>query len=159
MRSRELYDEAARRLLAVCGILLAITFSAGCEFSEGGPERYPLSGKVTFAGQPVPHGEIVFEPDNGKGNSGPAVVAIIKNGVYSTPDGNGTIGGAMIVRISGLDGKVPANKGAAAMSPHGMMLFLPYTTAIELPKETTKQDFEVPVELSPVVAEGEVPKK
>ncbi len=157
MRSRELCHEAARRLLAVCGMLLAITFSVGCEFSEGGPERYPLSGKVTFAGQPVPHGEIVFEPDNGKGNSGPAVVAIIENGAYSTLDGNGTIGGAMIVRISGLDGKVPANKDAAAMSPHGMMLFLPYTTAIELPKEATTQDFEVPVEEIP--AAEDVPAK
>tara|TARA_R110002111_G_scaffold258083_1_gene326814 strand:- start:45297 stop:45740 length:444 start_codon:yes stop_codon:yes gene_type:complete len=125
-------------------ILLTATLFSGCGPAESGPSRYSISGKVTYKGQPVPYGEVMFEPNGKKGNSGPAVIAVIEQGTYKTESNKGTVGGAMIVRISGLDGKIPDNEDEAAMNPHGMSLFPGYETEIDLPKESTTHDFEVP---------------
>ena len=48
------------------GLVAALLLAAGC--GEAGPARYHVSGKVTFNGQPVPAGQIVFEPDPTAGN-------------------------------------------------------------------------------------------
>lgn len=129
---------------AVSFILFLTTLISGCGSAESGPTRYEVSGKVTYKGQPVPYGEIMFEPDSKKGNQGPAVTAVIKEGQYKTEPGKGTVGGAMVVQIMGLDGKVPANKDDAAMNPHGMSLFAGYKTEIDLPQKSTTHDFEIP---------------
>jgi len=50
----------------ICAIVTCV--AAGCT-SDQGPKRYRVSGEITFDGKPVPHGEIVFTPDIGKGNS------------------------------------------------------------------------------------------
>lgn len=137
-------DSLSRWCVAAGLILFPLHLLSGCGSTESGPQRYPVSGKVTYQGQPVPYGEIMFEPNSQKGNTGPAVTAVIEEGTYQTESGKGTIGGAMIVRIMGLDGKVPEGKDEAAMNPHGMTLFSGYTEEIDLPQETTTRDFEVP---------------
>ncbi len=116
------------------GILLAV---AGC--GEDGPKRYQVSGRVTYQGNPIPVGEVVFEPDPSKNNSGPGSVAQIKDGAYRTEPGMGVVGGPYIVRIVGFDG-VPAGD-----STQGTGLFsAPWETTVDLPQEDTVQDFEVP---------------
>tara|TARA_R110002095_G_scaffold79834_2_gene68594 strand:- start:358 stop:807 length:450 start_codon:yes stop_codon:yes gene_type:complete len=125
-------------------ILVPVTLFSGCGSAESGPARYSISGTVTYQGEPVPYGEVMFEPNSQKGNSGPAVTAVIEQGEYKSEADKGTVGGAMIVRISGLDGKIPNNEDEAAMNPHGMSLFPGYETEIDLPKESTTHDFEVP---------------
>lgn len=94
-----------RRLL--CGWVLLM---AACEADR--PRRYELSGQVTFKGQPVPVGTIVFVPDESKGNRGPGTSAGIADGRYRTPLGQGTIGGPHKVRLSGYDGRVQPVLGA-----------------------------------------------
>lgn len=114
---------AAWRVLAVgvvCGLL------AGC----GSGSRY--SGKVTFAGKPVPTGKIYFTPDGSKGNKGQAGWADIKDGHYDTSvrGSQSPAGGAMTVRIEGQEGGKP--------------LFGDYELKEELPKGGGSKDFDVP---------------
>jgi hypothetical protein len=62
----------------VTGLALALT---GC---GGGTQRIRISGQVTFQGKPVPYGNLVFEPDQSKGNRGPQGYAKIQDGRYDT---------------------------------------------------------------------------
>jgi len=92
-----------------------------------------------YDGKPLPFGSIVFDPDPSKGNAGPQGTASIKDGVYDTSKGGtGSVGGSMIVTITGSTHEVVIEGG------EGHYLFLPYQTTKDLPLETTTADFEVP---------------
>jgi len=127
------------RNLLVCGLATAACLGlTGCGESDG--PRNNVSGKVTFAGKPVPIGRIYFDPDLKKKNNGLQGYAEIKDGVYDTSrTSRGTTGGAVIVRIEAFDG-VPAD----GESPNGRPLFPHYQTAVDLPKGKTTMDFDVP---------------
>ncbi|QDT66490.1 hypothetical protein [Calycomorphotria hydatis] len=118
-------------LLLLCGTLL----SAGCSPKSDGPQRYSLSGVVTYNGQPVEYGQVMLSPDRDKGNSGPASVARIQNGEYETFPGKGVVGGAFKVTITSDN---PQNE-------YSDPIFPPYKTTVELPHEATTHDFVVPV--------------
>jgi len=63
--------------------LAAAVLATGC----GGPldnGRHRVSGRISFAGKPVTHGEIVLTPDGARGNSGPQGIAPISDGRYDT---------------------------------------------------------------------------
>lgn len=115
---------------SVCGLLV------GCSSESN---RYDISGKVTFKGQPVPVGKIYFSPDTSKGNDGPQGFADIKDGRYDTrsQSSKGSPTGAVTVRIEGFDGH-PVGDFA-----FGRPLFV-YETTLELSKATTEQNFDVP---------------
>ena len=116
---------------------------AGCGGkTNDGPARFQVSGEVTYDGQPVPKGDIFFEPDGSKGNSGPQSRATIQDGQFETEPGKGMIGGPHKVRITGTDGK-PANVEGEEL-PGGLPLFPPYETQIDFPQEDTEQSFNVP---------------
>lgn len=119
--------------------LFAVVLLAGC--SDSGPVTYRVSGAVTYNGQPVPAGEVVFQPDASLGNKGAGSVVLIKNGRYETDPGKGVVGGPYIVRIAGFDG-VPVGDSSV-----GTGLFPPYQTNVEFPKEPTTKDFDVPVQV------------
>ena len=116
--------------------LISAMLFAGC----GGEKIYDLSGSVTFQGKPVGAGHIVFEPDAAAGNSGAPGYAKIKDGHYDTKilEGRGTLGGPHIVIIHGRDG-IPRGELL-----NGLPLFSDYSTTVDLPKESTTKDFEVP---------------
>ncbi len=124
-------------MLGVAVTLSVFGLVMGCGGS-GGPTRYTVEGKVTFGGKPVPAGEITFEPDPAKGNKGPAGYGIIDDGRYATSPGKGVVGGPHVVRITGNDGK------ASGESPYGRSLFESYRVEVDLPKQDTSQDFDVP---------------
>jgi hypothetical protein len=110
---------------------------AGC--GDGGPPRYHVKGKVTIAGQPVPAGQVRFNPDLSKGVDGPAGFAMIKNGEFDTRDnGQPQIGGPIEVQIDAFDGK------PGAELPMGRLLRPSYTTNVELPKSDATKDFDIP---------------
>jgi hypothetical protein len=111
--------------LFLCGLLLA---GLGCHSATKG---HRFSGRVTFDGNPIPSGKIYFTP-TGKGNTGHAGWANIKDGVYDTAakGGQGYGGGPTIVMIDGFDGTTP--------------LFPRYQEKVEMPKEPTVKDFDVP---------------
>ena len=57
--------------------LVAISLAAGC--GQRGPERYEVTGKVTFQGKALPLGTVMFVPQQG-----PAVTATIdSDGSYA----------------------------------------------------------------------------
>lgn len=122
-------------LLAASSLLVWV----GCGGS-GGPERYHLSGTVTYAGKPVPAGTVSFVPDTSKGNSGPGGSAPIKDGTFDTSNGTGHVSGPHVVTVAGFDGV------ATPEMPVGTSLFGDYQTSIDLPKQDGTQAFDIPAE-------------
>ncbi|MEX2168310.1 MAG: hypothetical protein WD851_03295 [Pirellulales bacterium] len=128
-----------RALLGLAAISLLAT---GC--GPQGVDRYDLTGTVTFRGQPVPKGYLIFQPDTAKGNRGPGSNAGLFDGRYETMARQGHIGGPHIVSIVGTDG-IPFDQGGGVMNPMGKPLFPEYEVEVELPKESSEYNFEVPV--------------
>lgn len=128
----------AALIVATCVIVV------GC--GDRGPRRHRVSGSVTFGGDPVTSGRIVFDPDVAKGNSGPQGFAWIRAGRYDTADRNcrGTVGGPQIVTIDGLE-----LKGDDSLMPSGRLLFPTHEERIELPKSDATRDFDVPRQGNP----------
>lgn len=125
----------------VPGILVAavLVHAVGC--GGGGPERFAVSGQVTWHGQPVPAGTITFTPSVLKGGSGPQGAASIRAGHYDTHDngGRGAVGGPQIITVSGFDGGPPEE-----MMPLGKRLFSPYQIERILPRHDTVLDLHLP---------------
>lgn len=124
--------------------LLATTHASGCSRASEGPKRYPINGTVTYAGKAVPIGRIAFEPDTAAGNDGPGAYGEIKDGRYQTGLRFGTVGGPHIVRIDGFTA-FDANAPDGGVKP----LFQAYATKIDLPREKSTQNFDVPKNPSP----------
>jgi hypothetical protein len=128
------------RLVRTAGLLFSVAALAlsGCGTSDG-PERYDLSGKATFKGQPIPFGEITLTPDAAQGNKGPGSTATIKDGAYRTEPGMGVVGGPYVVRIMAFDGV------AVGESLEGSpLLQQPYEEAVVLESKDSVKDFDVP---------------
>ena len=135
----------SRSFIAV--VLTVIVVLAGCG-GQKGPDRFEVSGAVTYEGKPVPMGFIVFNPDLAAGNLGPGAQADIHDGRYRTLPGNGTIGGPHVASVFGFDGKpyqvAKGPGGEAILDPMGHSLFKTATIKFDLPKQTTAQDIVVP---------------
>jgi hypothetical protein len=98
-------------------ICLASAFAiVGCG-PDNGLTMGRVSGLVTYKGEPVEIGEVLFLPDSEKGNNGvPSMGAIGKDGRYtmSTQDaGDGVIAGHHKVGIRALDPE-PVSKDSAS---------------------------------------------
>jgi hypothetical protein len=85
---------STQRLSSALGALLALAAIVGCNSADAG--RAAISGKVTFDGQPLQSGEIVFEPQ-GAGRLG---IAQIVDGAYQMPPQQGPTPGKYLVRIT-----------------------------------------------------------
>ena len=127
------------RLMVSVGLFCLVAILPGC--GQGDGVQYQVSGTVTYGGQPVPAGQILFAPDTSKGNSGPAAAVGIVDGKYDTRNANrGTVGGPHVVTITGFDGKADPS----GELPQGQLLFSSYLMDVDLPTETATQDFAVP---------------
>ena len=146
-----MWSEHVRKLMptmqpmrrALQGLAALSLLATGCAPED--VERYDLRGAVTFRGQPVPKGYMIFQPDTAKGNRGPGSKAGLFDGRYETMPGQGHIGGPHIVSIVGTDG-IPFDQGGGVMNPMGKPLFPAYKVKVNLPKESGTFDFEVPAE-------------
>lgn len=76
--------------------LLLMCF-AGCGGSSDGPPRVPVEGEVTFHGQPVEKGSILFIPTGG--TSGPRTGTAIESGRYALAGDRGPVIGTLRVEI------------------------------------------------------------
>jgi len=139
--------------LPVLLLAAAMVSAVGCG-GDAGPTRYDLSGSVTFDGKPIPAGNIIFEPDSSKDNSGPQGVAEIRDGKYDTSTtGKAPVGGPHIVRISGFD------RFSEDETNPAQPLFGEYEMKADLPLESGTMDFEVPADAPKApaaVPEGDV---
>jgi hypothetical protein len=105
----------ASRLLSITalsfGCALILT---GCGVDDGLDQRFPVSGTVTYNGEPLKTGTVNFYPEDpktGRGASGP----ILEDGTYTLTTqspGDGAFGGKYKVAISSFD--VDESKTAAA---------------------------------------------
>lgn len=129
-----------RQCCVLLGTGLLLGCLAGCPSSSEGPSRYSISGKVQYAGRPIVTGSILFEPDTSKGNSGPGAYADIQNGQYSIPVEKGIVGGTYVVRITGSDATGGIDSGPALINN--------FEIPVELPKENTRRNFNVPEQSS-----------
>lgn len=137
MRVLSGYDVLAQRAGGTCrpwslAVILVLGVCCGCS-REAGPVRYRVSGRITFAGQPVPYGEVLFTPDASKGNAGPQGIAIIENGRYDTAGSRapGVAGGPTVVRVTAL--REPSGK-----------LLCEYIFGLDLPRADSVQDIDIP---------------
>ncbi|PQO44044.1 hypothetical protein [Blastopirellula marina] len=67
----------AATLLAVVAVV-----SCGCGKADDGRERFPVSGTVTYKGQPLPQGKLILMPADGETNGGPTQVVMIEQGAF-----------------------------------------------------------------------------
>jgi len=109
-------------------IATLIAISPGCGDGDDLPSRYPVSGKVTYKGEPIKNGTIMFVPDESKGATGPQAIGTIKNdGTYSlsSQDANdGAVVGWHKVGILGLELEPLSSKEAAATIEEDPMKYL-----------------------------------
>lgn len=98
--------------MRACVVVLAAAvglLACGCG-GDAGPKGVPVSGTVTLNGKPLPEGEVMFEPADGKGAP---EQALVKDGTFS-----GTVvPGAKKVRITSWregSGRKDAAMGGAA---------------------------------------------
>jgi hypothetical protein len=140
MQDKNSSSSALRRNLLISGVAAAVCLTlVGCgQRSSSG--RNNISGKVTFAGNPIPVGRIYFDPDASMKNDGLQGYAEIKDGYYDTAKTDkGPTGGPVIVRIEAFDGVA-----LDAERPNGKPLFPSYQKKVELPRGQTTMDFDVP---------------
>ena len=105
----------------------------GCAGEPAGPKLNDVTGKITFAGQSVPAGRIVFTPDTAQGGLGPQGFAEIHSGEFDTRrSGQGVLPGPMHVRISGYE------------RPNGPPLFLDYEIELDLQPGDMNVTLDVP---------------
>lgn len=128
------------------GFLAALVAAGiGC----GGNGRNELTGTVTFQGNPVPLGEIRFEPDTSQGGDGPGVLLAIENGAFRTAPGMGVVAGPHKVFIRGFDGKGAPAKQSGPAPYVGFPLFPEYTTTVDLPGKKHVLNIDVPASGKP----------
>lgn len=122
--------------LRVWTLLTVAALLAGC--GSNGPTRYQVTGSVSYAGEPVPSGEVIFEPDPARGNRGPQGRAAINRGKYASVPGQGAVAGPTIARVLAYDGK------SHPESPYGIPLRPPHELRLELPAKDSTQDLTIP---------------
>jgi hypothetical protein len=90
-RIAQFVDRRGQALLALCGVLSLLT---GCGSNVGG--NVAVSGNVTYDGEPLKTGQVVFEP------RGPGRMAIgqLVDGRYSIAAERGPLPGGYVVRIT-----------------------------------------------------------
>jgi hypothetical protein len=119
-----------RALVTVIGALLC-----GCS-----QPIYHISGSVTHGGKPVEAGRIEFHPDASQGNNGPPGYTAIAGGKFDTSQqGQGHVGGPMVVRIDGFE----ANPDNPKL--FGKSLFVGFEIKVDMPKEISERTFDVPL--------------
>lgn len=110
---------------------------AGC---DSGPERYTVSGTVTFNGTPVPIGQLVFTPDHPKGNKGPQGVADIYEGEISQ-NARKMVGGPHWMQVQAFDGK--EFEGEEMTIKYGKDLLPMQMVEVDLPKADAKLTIDI----------------
>jgi hypothetical protein len=106
-----------RTIVAVALSFAAVSSLIGCGADDGIGKRFPVSGKVTYKGQPLKSGTVNFLPED-PNTARPATGEIQEDGSYQlttqTP-GDGAMGGKYKVAISAYD----VDKSKTGAPPQG----------------------------------------
>jgi len=91
-------SEGARKSFSRLGAVLILSVLGGCGGGTAdGFDRQSVSGEVVFAGKPLPHGYIQFQPTS---ENGVAAGGSITDGKFSIPKPEGPVAGDYKVLIS-----------------------------------------------------------
>lgn len=101
-------NEITRHIVGSITILCMLTVFNGCGHGDG-VERIPLSGTVTYKGQPVADGQIRLIPKSG--TVAPITIVQITNCRYDTSSVGGAPVGQHRVEILSFDPNTPAPTG------------------------------------------------
>jgi len=97
----------------VC-LLAAVAAATGCG-PDNGLNLAPVRGTVSYKGELLKNGTVMFEPDESQGTTGPTAFGVIQsNGTYvlsSESSGDGAVVGTHRVGIVGLDPTPIPTKG------------------------------------------------
>jgi hypothetical protein len=115
------------------GLALTLAIVSGCQKSNG---LTPVTGKVTFKGNPVPMGNVSIEPDASQGNKGPQCRSSIIKGVFTSRPEFGSVSGPVIVDVEGSE-QHPDKEFPVPLFPR-------YTFKTEIPKGKATLDIVVP---------------
>lgn len=127
-------------IVAVAVSVILFLSLSGC---GSGTKSYPLSGTVTYNGQPVPEGTIRFTPDASKGNQGPQSVAAIVDGRYDMGN-NGVSGGPTLVEINGVHNlKDVLSPNSGETNRVGEPIFATHKESVDFPLKASTKDFEI----------------
>jgi hypothetical protein len=121
---------------------MASVLLAGC--GRDGVPRHVVTGNVTFQGQPVEYGTIVFEPEASVGRIAPRGMARVENGYFRTDREESPTTGAYKVRVFGFDKarmKQNPEPGEIVDTPE---LFPEYTFQVQIPPPDGRLDVQVP---------------
>jgi len=114
-------------------VALALATVSGCQKSNG---LTPVTGRVTFKGNPVPMGNVYIEPDASQGNKGPQCRSSIIKGVFVSRPEFGSVSGPVTVDVEGSEQR--------AEKEFPTPLFPRYTFKTEIPKGKATLDIVVP---------------
>ena len=126
-------------------LLTAAVLAGGCG-GDAGPEKYTVTGTVTYDGKPIPFGDIVLQPKTGVANVQSMSRVRIQDGRYTAE----IIGGPHTINIRDLTGDIDmdpkgAESGAKPVLPgggyRGEVDFAPLDQVKESPVE---KDIEIP---------------
>jgi hypothetical protein len=92
--------QVGRRQSPGVSLVCLLAVAAGC--GGDGITRHQVSGKVTYRGQEVIDGALVFEPDASIGQIAPTSFARIANGTYQTDRAESPTTGKYKVRVMGI---------------------------------------------------------
>ncbi|WP_417385541.1 hypothetical protein [Gimesia sp.] len=124
-------------------VLIVLTV-AGCSGQVEGPQRYTLSGTVTYAGKPVPEGEIIITPDSSTNNSGLGSYATIKDGHFETAPGKGVAAGDYHLSVTGFDGVPYKSEDGGETFLQGKTLFADFKLKQQFQSQDETLNIEVP---------------
>jgi predicted small lipoprotein YifL len=143
MRNTSEISRMARRLpLALLTVSLMVAAAMnGC--GKRGPELAPVSGKVTYKGQPLKFGGVTFQPEVGWAATG----VIQPDGTFRmvmTGRGDGAVVGKNKIRIACFTNQDPSKKGPGGTSlAGGIALGAPLIPRKYLSYETSGLEVEV----------------
>lgn len=134
----------------VCLSLVTVLF-IGCGKS-GGPERFEVSGKVTFNGEPIADGDITFQPT--EGSNAPTASGTIKNGLYKLEGEFGVAAGTYEVRINSYRASAPGDR----MLPGGDLDMPPETPGVPSRDQILPEKFNTKSTIEKITLSGKTEK-
>lgn len=115
--------------------------AAGC---RQGPERFPVTGTVQFAGEALETGMISLIPDGTQGNSGPSSFGQIKDGRFSIEKRFGVVGGPYRVFVDS-EKNVPGQVDKESGKPKTVQRFPTFSTDYLFTPREKKYEIEVEI--------------
>ena len=128
-------------MIATTALVLGSSL-AGC--GGDGITRHQVSGQVTYLGQEVEDGAVVFEPDASVGKLAPTSFARIEKGRYQTDPAESPTTGKYKVRVMGYDKSKMKQNPAPGEIIEKPELFPEFTLSADIPVTDGKLNIEVP---------------